>query len=65
MTIDKKNNILFEDVSTLKGVGVKLKKYLKNKKIEKINDLLWNLPYSFTDRSNIVSLDQLEIGKHF
>jgi ATP-dependent DNA helicase RecG len=63
MTIDKKNNILFEDVSTLKGVGVKLKKYLKNKKIEKINDLLWNLPYSFTDRSNIVSLDQLEIGK--
>jgi ATP-dependent DNA helicase RecG len=63
MAIDKKNNILFEDVSTLKGVGVKLKKYLKNKKIEKINDLLWNLPYSFTDRSNTVSLDQLEVGK--
>ena len=40
-----KNNFLFNDVSSLKGVGSKLKKYLKNKKIEKIKDLLWDLPY--------------------
>tara|TARA_B100000579_G_scaffold375132_1_gene339778 strand:- start:1268 stop:3268 length:2001 start_codon:yes stop_codon:yes gene_type:complete len=44
-------------------VGKKLSKYLKNKKIEKINDLLWNLPYSYTDRTQFVNLDELEIGK--
>ena len=44
MNIEKKN-YLFKNVSTLKGVGSKLSKYLKNKNIERINDLLWNLPY--------------------
>ena len=63
MSILKKNNFLFNDVSTLKGVGIKLKKYLKNKKIEKINDLLWNLPYTYTDRSHTASLNQLEVGR--
>jgi len=63
MTVIKKNSYLFEDVSTLKGVGKKLSEYLKNKKIEKINDLLWNLPYSYTDRSESVTLDKLEVGK--
>ncbi len=63
MSLVQKKNYLFEDVSSLKGVGKQLSKYLKNKKIEKINDLLWNLPYSYTDRSNAVSLDKLEIGK--
>ena len=56
-------NILFEDVTKIKGVGKKLSNYLKKKKIEKINDLLWDLPYSFTDRSEVVSLNKLEIGK--
>ena len=27
------NNFLFNDISSLKGVGLKLKKYLKKKKI--------------------------------
>ena len=62
--IDKKN-FLFEDVTVIKGVGKKLSTYLKKKKIEKINDLLWNLPYSFTDRTEVVTLDKLEIGKIF
>ncbi len=61
----KKNNYLFTNVSALKGVGKKLSKYLKNKKIEKINDLLWNLPYSHIDRRKSVNLNQLEIGKIF
>ena len=60
---NKKKNYLFENVSALKGVGIKLTKYLKNKKIENIKDLLWNFPYSFTDRSEETSLDKLEIGK--
>ena len=63
MSIDKKINYLFNEVSTIKGVGKKISSYLKNKRIEKINDLLWNIPYSYTDRTNMVTLDKLEIGK--
>ena len=63
MNLLKKKNYIFSDISNLKGVGKKIKGYLKKKKIEKINDLLWNLPYSSTDRSNLVNLDKLEIGK--
>ena len=59
----KKNNFLFDKVANLKGVGIKISKYLKNKKIENINDLLLNLPYSYTDRSNLVTLNNLEVGK--
>jgi len=60
-----KKNFLFEDVSSIAGVGKKLSLYLKKKKIEKVNDLLWNLPYSFTDRSETATLNKLEIGKIF
>ena len=41
------------------------KKTQKKKRIEKINDLLWNLPYSSTDQSVSTTLDKLEIGKIF
>ena len=63
MSLLKRNEFLFNKVSSLKGVGTKLTKYLKNKKIEKINDLLWDLPYSYTDRSQLVNISDLEIGK--
>jgi len=65
MNLINKKNFLFEDVSVIDGVGKKLSVYLKKKKINKVNDLLWNLPYSFTDRSEMVTLDKLEIGKIF
>ena len=58
-----KKDIIFCDVDKLKGIGKKLSKYLKNKRIEKVKDILLNLPYSETDRSKIVDLDKLEIGK--
>jgi len=58
-----KKDIIFSDVNKLKGVGKQLSKYLKNRKIEKVKDILLNLPYSETDRSKIVSLNKLEIGK--
>ena len=58
-----KNNFLFNNTSSVKGVGLKLKKYLKNKKIEKVKDLLLDLPYEVTDRSKISDLNELEIGK--
>jgi len=63
MKILKNKNLLFQKINTVKGIGPKLTKYLKIKNIEKISDLIWSLPYSFTDRSNIVTLDKLEIGK--
>ena len=65
MNINNKKNFLFEDVSTIVGVGKKLSLYLKKKKIEKVNDLLWNLPYSHTDRSETATLNKLEVGKIF
>ena len=58
-----KKDIIFCDVNKLKGIGKKLSKYLKNKRIEKVKDILLNLPYSETDRSKIVNLDKLEVGK--
>ena len=58
-----KKNFIFQDVNELKGVGTKLSRYLKNKKIEKIKDIILHLPYSETDRSKISELRQLEIGK--
>jgi len=57
------NNFLTKNITTLNGVGIKTHKILKKKKIEKISDLLWNLPQGHTDRSNIKTLDKLEIGK--
>ncbi len=58
-----KKDIIFSDVSKLKGVGKQLSKYLKNRKIERVKDILLNLPYSETDRSKIISLNKLEVGK--
>ena len=58
-----KKDFLFKNVSELNGVGKQLTKYLKNKKIEKIKDIILNLPYSETDRSKTYKLNELEIGK--
>ena len=63
MNQSKIHNFLIQNVSALDGVGIKINKLLKKKKIEKISDLLWNLPQGFTDRSNVQTLDKLEIGK--
>tara|TARA_Y100000590_G_scaffold49390_1_gene52241 strand:- start:15 stop:2087 length:2073 start_codon:yes stop_codon:yes gene_type:complete len=59
----KIHNFLIQNVSKLQGVGLKTKKLLKKKKIEKISDLLWNLPQGFIDRTNVQTLDKLEIGR--
>ena len=56
-------DFLAKNVSSLSGVGNKTKKLLQKKKIEKISDLLLNLPQGYTDRSNLQTLDKLEIGK--
>ena len=56
-------DFITQNISTLNGVGNKTKKLLKKKGIEKISDLLWNFPQGHTDRTNVKSLDNLEIGK--
>ena len=58
-----KKDFIFNDVNKLKGVGPQLSKYLKKKKIEKVKDIILNLPYSETDRSKLYKLNELEIGK--
>ena len=59
----KLQDFLIQNVTVLEGVGLKTKKILKKKKIEKISDLLLNIPQGYTDRSNIRKLDSLEVGK--
>ena len=58
-----KKDFIFNEVSKLKGVGPKLSKYLKQKKIEQIKDIILNLPYSETDRSKLYKLNELKVGK--
>ena len=65
MSIIKKKLFLFSSIDSIPGVGKKITAYLKKKKIEKVNDLLWDLPYSLTDRSESTTLDKLEVGKIF
>ena len=63
MNQSKTHDFLTDNVTNLVGVGSKTKNLLKRKKIDKISDLLWNLPQGYTDRTNLQSLDKLEIGK--
>ena len=58
-----KKDFIFQNVNRLKGVGSQLSKYLKKKRIEKVKDIILNLPFSETDRSKIFKLNELEIGK--
>ena len=58
-----KKNFIFQDINTLKGIGPVLSKYLKKKKIDKIKDVVLEIPYSQTDRSKISKVKELEIGK--
>ena len=58
-----KKDFIFSEVNKIKGVGPQLTKYLRKKRIEKIKDIILNLPYSETDRSEISKCNELEIGK--
>ena len=58
-----KKNFLFNDIKKIKGVGPQISKYLKKRKIDKIKDIILNLPYSETNRSEIKNIENLEIEK--
>ena len=59
-----KNNYeyLLADLTKLNGVGKKTMEILKKKKINNIFDLLWRLPKSYTDRTLISKICNLQIG---
>ena len=63
MSHSKSYEFLLKDISTLKRVGQKTKKILKKKKIETLFDVLLHLPQAFVDRSNLININELEIGK--
>jgi ATP-dependent DNA helicase RecG len=60
-----KNNYdyLLADLSKLDGVGKKTMEILKKKKVNNIFDLLWRLPKSYTDRTLVSKICDLQIGK--
>ncbi len=54
---------LLSDISTIKGIGTKIGKLFRKKNINTIFDLLWNLPRDFVDRSNVYTINELQVGK--
>ncbi len=54
---------LLNDLTTLKGVGKKISKILKKKRINNLFDLLFRLPQSYTDRTERFKIKDLKIGE--
>ena len=54
---------LLRDINTIKGIGLKTTKLFKKKNINTIFDLIWSLPRNFTDRTNVLTINELQIGK--
>ncbi|MDC0854137.1 OB-fold nucleic acid binding domain-containing protein, partial [Candidatus Pelagibacter sp.] len=54
---------LLKDINKIKGIGIKISKLFKKKNINTIFDLLWNIPRDYTDRTNLVKINELHIGK--
>ncbi len=54
---------LLSDINNIKGIGKKTSKLFKKKNINTIFDLLWSLPRDTIDRTNLVKINELQIGK--
>jgi len=54
---------LLQDINRIKGIGSKTTKLFKKKNINTIFDLLWSPPRSSMDRTNLVKISELQIGK--
>ncbi len=54
---------LLSDINNIKGIGTKTTKLFKKKNINTIFDLLWSLPRNTIDRTNLVKINELQIGK--
>jgi len=54
---------LFSDVSSIKGVGNRFAKILKNLGMEKISDLIWHFPYDIINRDIKESISAATVGE--
>ncbi len=54
---------LLSDINNIKGIGTKTSKLFKKKNINTIFDLIWSLPRDTIDRTNLVKINELQIGK--
>ncbi|MDA9955909.1 ATP-dependent DNA helicase RecG [Candidatus Pelagibacter sp.] len=63
MKIKNNYDYLLADLTKLSGVGKKTMEILKKKKVNNIFDLLWRLPKSYTDRTIVSKISNLQIGK--
>ena len=54
---------LLQDINTIKGIGTKTSKLFKKKNINTMFDLLWSLPRSSIDRTNLIKINELQVGK--
>ena len=61
--MNKNYEFLLKDISKIKNIGKKTAIILKKKNVNSIFDMLWRLPQSFTDRSNISKIKDLNVGK--
>ena len=52
---------LLQDLTKLKGIGNKTATILKRKKINNLFDLLFRLPQSYTDRTQKLKINELQI----
>ena len=62
MKIKNNYDYLLSDLTKLNGVGKRTMEILKKKKINNIFDLLWRLPKSYTDRTLVSKICDLQIG---
>ena len=54
---------LLLDINNIKGIGTKTSKLFKKKNINTIFDLLLSLPKNSVDRTSLVKINELQIGK--
>ncbi len=54
---------LLSDINSINGIGVKTANLFKKKNINTIFDLIWSLPQNYVDRTNLVKVNELQIGK--
>ena len=54
---------LLSDINNIKGIGTKTSKLFRKKNINTIFDLLWSLPRDSINRTNLVKVNELQIGK--
>ena len=58
-----KHDFLLQDIKNLKGIGIKTANLLKKKKIHTILDILFKLPRSKINGSELKKVSELQIGK--